>query len=219
MKNLLKYLDIKTILIILLGVALLLTTMCSHNKKPGEKVYIAGKPYEVLKHTIDTQYYPKEKLVIKKGDDIYHDKPIYVPIPSTIDTMEVVRNYFAKNTYKDTLQLGDTFGKKYINLGMITTIDTIQKNKILKRTWHSTVNLMKINELLIVKELPKRQVYIGFDSRLNTTDIFNAVGADVSLKSKKDVLYNVSVGVANTAATTTLTPYVGFGMQWKIKLW
>jgi len=207
MKNILKYIDIKTILILLLIVALLLSR-CSHDKKPGETVYIKGRPYQVLKHDIDTQYIPKEKIVFKTGKDIYHEKPIYIKIPLSIDTIQIINDYFAKNVYKDTLQLGDS-------LGMITVFDTIQKNNILNRTWHSTVNLMKIKELLIVKET-RNQVYVGFDTRLNSTDIFNSVGADIGLKTKRDMFYNVAVGVSNSS--TTLKPYLGFGMQWKIKL-
>lgn len=209
MKNLSK-LDVKTLLIIVLAVALLLMKMCGgETKKPGETIKIGGKKYEVLKHDIDTQYVPVTKIVTKKGKDIYHDTTIYVSLPMSFDTMEIIKNYFAKNTYRDTLKLDDS-------LGYIALLDTIQKNNILSRTWSSKVNKVTIKETTIVKEPAKNQLYVGINTTLNRVDIFSGVGMITTLKTKSDHMYNFGFGVMNSSNGGV--PYINGGLQWKIKL-
>lgn len=202
--------DLKTILIVILGVALLLTQMCSGGeKKPGERINVDGKEYELLKHKVDTQYIPVENIVVKEGKDIFHDTTIYVPLPPSIDTMEMIRNYLAMNIYKDSLRLDDS-------LGYIVISDTLQMNKIKTRKWETKINKTMITDIKIVKELPKNQVYIGFNTSLNRTDLIGSVGLNTTLKTKTDKMYNLGVGFMN--GSQGYTPYIGGGIQWKIKL-
>lgn len=203
-------LDLKTILIILLGSLLLLTQMCSGNRdKPGGVINVGGKNYQVLKHTVDTEYVPVEKIVIKRGKDIYHDTTIYVPLPVSFDTMEMVKNYLAMNVFKDSLILDDS-------LGFIVVSDTIQMNKIRTRVWDTKINKVKIRDNKIVTELPKNQVFIGFNTSVNKVDMIGSVGIGTTLKTKSDKLYNLNLGLMNTS--NGMSPYIGGGLQWKIRL-
>ena len=211
-----KFLNLKNIAIAVLVVIVLLEYFNPGGKMPGRTVRIDGKKYEVIKHDIDTFEVVKTKVVTKKGADIYHETIVEkeVVIPTIIDTAALLKDFFAKNVYKDTLRLPDS-------LGIVAVTDTITQNKILGRTFNASVKQREIKETLIVKELPKTQVYYGFNGGFNKADVVSNIGAGVIIKTKKDKIYQLGAGVANrvTDGTNgTLSPYVGAGVYWKIKL-
>ena len=208
-----KLLNFKNIVIAALIVFVLLEWFNPGGVMPGKKVFIAGKAYEVIKHDIDTIDIVKTKVVTKKGEDIYHETIKEVIIPTIVDTQALLHDYFAKNIYKDTLQLPDS-------LGTIAMIDTITQNKILGRTFNASVKQRTIKETTIVKELPKTQVYYGLTGGFNKADVVSNIGAGLLIKTKKDKIYNLGIGVSNrvTDGTNgTLSPYIGAGVYWKIK--
>jgi hypothetical protein len=210
-----KLLNLKNIAIAVLVVIVLLEYFNPGGKMPGRTVRIDGKKYEVIKHDIDTFEVVKTKVVTKKGADIYHETIVEkeVVIPAIVDTAALLKDFFAKNVYKDTLRLPDS-------LGMVAVTDTITQNKILGRTFNASVKQREIKETLIVKELPKTQVYYGFNGGFNKADVVSNVGAGVIVKTKKDKIYQLGAGVANRTVDGTngsLSPYVGAGVYWKIK--
>ena len=208
-----KLLNFKNIVIAALIVFVLLEWFNPGGVMPGKKVFIAGKAYELIKHDIDTIDIVKTKVVTKKGEDIYHETIKEVIIPTIVDTQALLHDYFVKNIYKDTLQLPDS-------LGTIAMIDTITQNKILGRTFNASVKQRTIKETTIVKELPKTQVYYGLTGGFNKADVVSNIGAGLLIKTKKDKIYNLGIGVANrvTDGTNgTLSPYIGAGVYWKIK--
>jgi len=208
-----KLLNFKNIVIAALIIFVLLEWFNPGGVMPGKKVFIAGKAYEVIKHDIDTIDIVKTKVITKKGEDIYHETIKEVIIPTIVDTQALLHDYFAKNIYKDTLQLPDS-------LGTIAMIDTITQNKILGRTFNASVKQRTIKETTIVKELPKTQVYYGLTGGFNKADVVSNIGAGLLIKTKKDKIYNLGIGVANrvTDGTNgTLSPYIGAGVYWKIK--
>jgi hypothetical protein len=208
-----KLLNFKNIAIVALILFVLLQWFNPGGVMPGKKVYIEGKAYEVIKHEIDTIDIVKTKVVTKKGEDIYHETIKEVVIPTIVDTQALLQDFFAKNIYKDTLQLPDS-------LGTIAMIDTITQNKILGRTFNASVKQRTIKETMIVKELPKTQVYYGITGGFNKEDVVSNIGAGLLIKTKKDKIYNLGIGVANrvTDGTNgTLSPYIGAGVYWKIK--
>jgi hypothetical protein len=208
-----KLLNLKNIAIALL-IVVVIFQQCGGNKtKTGEIVKVDGKKYELIKHEIDTFEVVKTKVVTKKGEDIYHETIKEITIPAIVDTQALLQDFFAKNIYKDTLQLPDS-------LGTIAMIDTITQNKILGRTFNASVKQRTIKETLIVKELPKTQVYYGLTGGFNKADVVSNIGAGLLIKTKKDKIYNLGIGVANrvTDGTNgTLSPYIGAGVYWKIK--
>jgi hypothetical protein len=208
-----KFLNLKNIAIVALILFVLLEWFNPGGVMPGKKVYIEGKAYEVIKHDIDTIDIVKTKVVTKKGEDIYHETIKEVVIPTIVDTQALLKDFFAKNIYKDTLQLPDS-------LGTIAMIDTITQNKILGRTFNASVKQRTIKETMIVKELPKTQVYYGLTGGFNKADVVSNVGAGLLIKTKKDKIYNLGIGVSNRVSdgtNGTLSPYIGGGVYWKIK--
>jgi hypothetical protein len=209
-----KLLNLKNIAIALL-IVIVVFQQCGGNKtKTGEIVKVDGKKYELIKHEIDTFEIVKTKVVTKKGEDIYHETIKEVIIPTIIDTQALLQDYFAKNIYKDTLQLPDS-------LGTVSLIDTITQNKILGRTFNASVKQRVIKETTIVKELPKTQVYYGFMGGFNKVDVVSSIGAGALIKTKKDKIYQLGIGVVNKVGSDgtngVLSPFINGGVYWKIK--
>lgn len=181
-----KKIDLKTIIIVGLIITILCLRFC--NVKPdGKIVTIDGKPYQVIKHTVDTLYVPTVQTVYKRGKDIYRDIPIYVELPGRIDTVEVITDYYSKVVYKDTLKLKDS-------LGYVSITDTIFKNSILGRVWDSHINKITVNDRMIVKELPKNEIYLGGNLALSSKS-FTSIGPSLMLKTKKERVFSVGVGL------------------------
>ena len=213
MKNLLNF---KNIAIAVLIIFVLLEWFNPGGVMPGKKVFIAGKAYEVIKHEIDTVDIVKTKVVTKKGEDIYHETIVEkeVIIPAVIDTMALLKDYYSKVLYKDTLILPDS-------LGIVALNDTISQNKILGRTFNASVKQRTIKETTIVKELPKTKLFYGLEGGFNKADFVSSVGAGVLINTKKDKIYQLGLGVNNktTDGTTgAFSPYIRGGVYWKIKL-
>jgi hypothetical protein len=212
-----KLLNLKNIAIAVLIAIILLEYFNPGGKMPGRTIRIDGKAYEVIKHEIDTVDVIKTKVVTKKGEDIYHETIVekQVVIPAVIDTMALLKDYYSKVLYKDTLHLPDS-------LGTVSLIDTISQNKIFGRTFSANVKQRTIKETTIVKELPKTQVYYGFTGGFNKADVVSNIGAGLLIKTKKDKIYQLGVGVSNKIGTDgtngALSPYIGGGVYWKIKV-
>ena len=211
-----KLLNFKNIVIAALIIFVLLEWFNPGGVMPGKKVFIAGKAYEVIKHDIDTIDIVKTKVVTKKGEDIYHETIVekQVVIPAVIDTMALLKDYYSKVLYKDTLTLPDS-------LGTVSLIDTITQNKILGRTFNANVKQRTIKETMIVKELPKTKVFYGLEGGFNKADFVSSVGAGVLINTKKDKIYQLGLGVNNQTTDGInggFTPYIRGGVYWKIKL-
>lgn len=211
-----KLLNLKNIAIVVLAIIFLIQ-YCNPGVIPGgKKIYIEGKPYEVIKHTIDTVEVEKTKVVTKKGKDIVHE---IIEHDTTIklidvDSAAILKDYLAKIIYKDTLVLDG-------GLGTIALTDTITKNRILGRTWDAKVKERTIKEELIVKEPARAQLYYGFNGGFNKEDVVSNIGAGVILKTKRDKLYQLGAGISNRVvegSTGKLSPYIGAGLYWKIKV-
>jgi hypothetical protein len=208
-----KLLNLKNIAIVLL-IVVVVFQQCGGNKKTtGEIIKVDGKKYELIKHEIDTFEIVKTKVVTKKGEDIYHETIKEVIIPTIVDTQALLHDYFAKNIYKDTLQLPDS-------LGTVSLIDTITQNKILGRTFNASVKQRTIKETTIVKELPKTKVFYGLEGGFNKADVVSHLGLGVLINTKQDKIFHLGLGVANRTTDGTsgaLAPYIGGGVYWKIK--
>lgn len=203
----LKKLDLKTILILSLIIVILLMRACSTTGDPkkGEMIKVNGKKYIVVKHDIDTIYKPVTQVVYRPGEVIFVDKPVYVQVPTNVDTAAILQDYYTKYPYKDTLKLTE-------GLGFIAINDTIFKNRILNRTFDSHVNKITIKETLYLEQPPKVMVFIGGVAGFDKVNIVNFVGPSLLIKNKKDKVYSIGIGYSN-AKTVSLQG----GIYWKIK--
>ena len=207
-----KFLNLKNIAIIAL-VALVAIKWLS----PSEKVYVEGKPYEVIKNTTDTVTVVNTKVVFKKGKTVYKkvivEKKIEVPTPILVDTMSILKGYYSKVSYKDTLLLSDS-------LGTVSILGTITQNKILDRTFNASIKQRTIKDTINIKELPKTKIYYGTEGGFNHTNFVSHLGVAVLVKTKKDRIYNLGVGYSSQVVGSKLqswTPYISTGMFWRVK--
>jgi len=171
-------------LIIAFLLIFILKSECGKPKGQGEIVKVDGKKYEVLKHTIDTQYVPVKIKGTK--DTIVEDTTIYVEVP-VMDSTELrkyVEEYYAKKVYNDTIKL--EYGKIYIH-------DTISTNKIINRAFAADLLIPTITDTKIVKELPKNQIYLGVRGDVTQGYSLFGVGPQIMLKTKKNKIYGVGV--------------------------
>ena len=198
-----KHFDLKTVVIVcLLGIILFQT--CGKNQTaPGKITKVDGKKYEVIKTIVDTEYVPEYKTRWKKGDSIPFEVIVHDTVPAVIDTLSILREYYLTRVYTDTFKL---------NYGQFRIKDTISQNKIVGRGYESDLLIPIQKEYTVVKELPKIQLYVGFDAAFNRVDGLGSFGPKVLIKSKKDQLYWIGAGLGLQG-----NPQVGLGMAWKVK--
>lgn len=200
-------LDLKTLVIFALIIIVILMRACdSSSTSPGETIKVDGKKYEVINRIVDTVNVPVKTIEYRKGKNIYIDSLIYVQVPVKVDTSSILKDYYAKRIYIDTLKLKD-------GLGYIIVNDTVSQNTLLGRMWDAQVNKTTIKEQVIVKELPKNQVYIGLVGGFDNVNIVNFAGPSLVLKTKTDKMYSIGVGYSGNKTVS-----IQGGIYWKIKL-
>lgn len=200
-------LDLKTLVIFALIIIVILMRACDGSStNPGETIKVDGKKYEVINRIVDTVNVPVKTIEYRKGKNIYIDSLIYVQVPVKVDTSSILKDYYAKRIYIDTLKLKD-------GLGYIIVNDTVSQNTLLGRMWDAQVNKTTIKEQVIVKELPKNQVYIGLVGGFDNVNIVNFAGPSLVLKTKTDKMYSIGVGYSGNKTVS-----IQGGIYWKIKL-
>ena len=200
--------DIKIVIITILAFVILGMKLFPGDNGDAKIIKVGGKKYQVVKTIVDTQYVNTNKILYRDGKTIYKEKPIFINLPADIDTLKILKDYYSKVVYNDTLKLDN-------NLGVITIKDTLYKNSILNRRWETNINKVVVKETNIVTELPKYQLLIGGNGGVTTTNnVF--IGPSIMLKTKKDTYINVSVGVG---FDKLMVYQVGIHKPLKFKLW
>ena len=181
-----------------------------HNKPKKEIVLkeIPSKP-ELIHDTI-----PQEVPVYLPGELILKDTTIYVTTIEKVDTAAILSNYLVFNTTKDTLKLANNQGFVYLN-------QTVNQNRIVERTFSATIKPKIVRETPPPPPPVRNQVFGGLNGAISKEDWVNSIGLGLILKTKKDHLYNINLGVANRTVdgiSGEFRPYIGGGVYWKIKL-
>jgi hypothetical protein len=208
MIELLKKLDFKTLMILCLIIIILLLRMCdgeSNEVKKGDTIKVNGKKYEVVDHKRDTTYITRDSIIYKKGKDIKVEVKVPVYVPANVDTQEILKDYFSRRFYIDTLDLGQK--------SFVIVKDTITENKILSRVFESSITERIINDTLFLVEPPKRQMFVGFQMGFDKKDIINYGGLSLIYKDKKDKLFGLGLGINSNGRPTIMG-----NMNWKIQL-
>ncbi len=208
MIELLKKLDFKTLMILCLIIIILLLRMCdgeSNEVKKGDTIKVDGKKYEVVDHKRDTTYITRDSIIYKKGKDIKVEVKVPVYVPANVDTQEILKDYFSRRFYIDTLDLGQK--------SFVIVKDTITENKILSRVFESSITERIINDTLFLVEPPQRQMFVGFQMGFDKKDIINYGGLSLIYKDKKDKLFGLGLGINSNGRPTIMG-----NMNWKIQL-
>lgn len=188
-----KYLGtIQSLLIVVLVIMVLFQSQCSKKPTVEPEVIVTIETKWDTVEVVQTEYVPKwkTKLVVE-----------YDTIPSDIDTILILKDYYAKYSYTDTLTL-DTLGFLVLN-------DTITMNSILSRSFVSNI---KIPTTTITKEiyLNKREFYWGLGLQ-GQTDQLNYLGGELMYKNKQKNMLGLGLGV-----NQDLQPVLSGRIYWKI---
>jgi hypothetical protein len=140
------------------------------------------------------------------------EKLVEVPVNQLVDTLGILKIYYAKNTFPNTLTLPN-------GVGTISLVDTISQNKVIGRSFTTNIKQKIVKEIIIEKEEPKTKYYGGFNFGMNSADFVSHISTGVMIKTKKEKIYSLNIGVTNRTidgTSGTFTPYIGMGTYWKI---
>ena len=170
-------------------------------------------PFEV--HDTTEIEVPVEVEVLYEVKVPYEVK-VEVPVIQSVDTAQILKSHFAKIQYKDVLKLPN-------NQGTITITDTIANNTIVNRKFIADVKRMIINDTIYTQIPRKTEAYLGLDVKFDKPNVINIIGLSMLFKNKDDRhLYKLGVGVTNRVddggTNGKLTPFIGGGVYWKLKL-
>ena len=173
--------NIQFLLIVVLVVLLLLQRSCTSDPTIIEPTIITKVETKWDTITINKiEYVPKwvEKIVT-----VYENDTIIINTP--IDTLEVLKEYYAKNVYVDKIVLD--------SLGVVTVTDTISQNRIFSRQIKSDI-LIPTKTLTQEIYLNNREFYWGLNIAGRSSHI-NYLGGGILYKSKRKNIYGLGIGV------------------------
>ena len=204
-----KILDIRHFIILFL---LIVCFLLQHNE-PKKEIVIQKVPSEPeLIHDTITE----EVIVYEPGETILKlkDTTIYVTTTEKVDTSAILRDFLVYNTSLDTLKLTN-------NQGFVYLTQTTNRNRIVDRKFSATIKPKIVRETPPPPPPIRNQAFFGINGAVSKEDWVNSIGLGLILKTKKDHLYQVNLGVANRTVdgvSGELRPYIGGGVYWKVKV-
>lgn len=183
--------NIQTLLIVALVIIILFMRDCRGGNDPIEPKVITKVEVKWDTLKIDSLVYvPKWKT------KIIHDT-----IPSDVDTLSILKDYYTKYFYTDTLNL-DSLGSIIIN-------DTISKNSILSRKIQPNV-LIPTTTIINTVYINENEFYLGVGLQGKTNQL-NYLGGEMLWRSKKRNVYGFGLGV-----NQDFQPVLSTRMYWRI---
>jgi hypothetical protein len=119
----------------------------------------------------------KNKYIEKWYTKIFHDT-LKLTTPVKIDTSEVVKLYYSKYYFSDTLTNGDTTNRVKVILN-----DVVTQNKIVNRSALFNYQFTTKDVTKVYTQNPRTELYIG-------PNIGEGVGISAALKTKSNHLYD-----------------------------
>lgn len=188
--------NIQNILIVVLVVIILIMRSCSG----GSNDNVITEPTTITKIEVS---YDTIETVIKEYVPQWRDKIIIETdtIPAEVDTLSILKNYYAKYIYTDTLKI-DTIGYAIVN-------DTITQNTIASRNVTTNFLIPTITQTNTVY-INKNEIYWGLGLQ-GRKDQLNYLGGELLFRSKTKNVYGFGLGI-----NENLQPVLSGRMYWKI---
>ena len=196
--------NIQPVLIVVLIVVIILQRNCSgpsvNLNLPNNNTLAEGAVITKIETKWDTLTLDSLVYVPKWNTKIEYQTE-YETITQDIDTLSILKDYYSKYFYSDTIDL-DSFGSIVIN-------DTITKNSIITRKVKPTLH---IPTTTITRDslITKRELYYGLGLAANKQQ-FSYVGGELLYRSRRKHIYGVGIGVNNE-----LQPVFSGRIMWKI---
>ena len=204
---------------------------CDTENNNKELINVDGKDYELLEQKVDTVFVEKE-VIIEKYIPKYITKEVIkeVEIPADVDSLAIIKEYFASYKVIDTLNLEYDFpteitnvdgNKPSSNLGFGVLTDVISQNSIQSREIEWNFKIPTVYNTTIVKELPKNEWYVGFGGGFDKPNFLNNIRGSLMLRTKKFKVFTLDLGLSNQVqdpiiGTSKLEPFIGGSMYWKL---
>jgi len=194
--------DIRNLIILVLIVVILLLRQCSGDGgeiTPSEPTIVTKVETKYDTITIDKKVYvPKWKTkIVTQVDSILVNTPI--------DTLEVLKDYYAKNVFVDKIELD--------SLGFVTITDTIWKNTLFNRLVESEI-IIPTTTVTQTEYINPREFYIGFGLN-GTSKQFNYVGGSILYRTRKKQAFGLGIGLNDQ-----FQPIISTQFLWKLgKKW
>tara|TARA_B100000900_G_scaffold86458_1_gene70148 strand:+ start:395 stop:994 length:600 start_codon:yes stop_codon:yes gene_type:complete len=190
--------DIRNLIILVLIIVILLLRQCSGDGgeiTPSEPTIVTKVETKYDTITIDKKVYvPKWKTkIVTQVDSILVNTPI--------DTLEVLKDYYAKNVFVDKIELD--------SLGFVTITDTIWKNTLFNRLVESEL-IIPTTTVTQTEYINPREFYIGFGLN-GTSKQFNYVGGSILYRTRKKQAFGLGIGLNDQ-----FQPIISTQFLWKL---
>jgi hypothetical protein len=190
--------DIRNLIILVLIIVILLLRQCSGDGgeiTPSEPTIVTKVETKYDTITIDKKVYvPKWKTkIVTQVDSILVNTPI--------DTLEVLKDYYAKNVFVDKIELD--------SLGFVTITDTILKNTLINRLVESEI-IIPTTTVTQTEYINPREFYIGFGLN-GTSKQFNYVGGSILYRTRKKQAFGLGIGLNDQ-----FQPIISTQFLWKL---
>ena len=190
--------DIRNLIILVLIIVILLLRQCSGDGgeiTPSEPTIVTKVETKYDTITIDKKVYvPKWKTkIVTQVDSILVNTPI--------DTLEVLKDYYAKNVFVDKIELD--------SLGFVTITDTIWKNTLFNRLVESEI-IIPTTTVTQTEYINPREFYVGFGLN-GTTKQFNYVGGSILYRTRKKQAFGLGIGLNDQ-----FQPIISTQFLWKL---
>jgi hypothetical protein len=211
-----KYLNVKNFTIVILIILLFLAFFNPGGYLPNRtNIMVDSIPYAVH-DTISVDNLVEVEVEVEVPVEVEVEKRVEVPVLTPVDTNEILKVYFAKIQHKEVLTLPN-------NQGIVTITDTISKNNIVNRKFIADIKRMIVKDTIYTQIPRKNEAYLGIDAKFDKPNVVNIIGLSMLFKNKDDNhMYRLGVGVTNRTddqgSTGKLTPFIGGGVYWKVKL-
>jgi len=163
------------VILVLIGIVLYLKGCESGTPIEPKVITKVEVRYDTIE-TIKETYVPKWRTKIITEIDTFQ---------APIDTLNVLRDYYAKHYYQDTIDLD--------SLGLVVINDTITQNKIASRSINSSINV-PITTIYRDTYLNPRELYwgVGLSGRASG---LNYIGGELLYKGRNSQAFGAGVGV------------------------
>jgi hypothetical protein len=190
--------DIRNLIILVLIIVILLLRQCSGDGgeiTPSEPTIVTKVETKYDTITIDKKVYvPKWKTkIVTQVDSILVNTPI--------DTLEVLKDYYAKNVFVDKIELD--------SLGFVTITDTIWKNTLFNRLVESEI-IIPTTTVTQTEYINPREFYVGFGLN-GTSKQFNYVGGSILYRTRKKQAFGLGIGLNDQ-----FQPIISTQFLWKL---
>ena len=190
--------NFKNLIILVLIIVIIFLRQCSGDgveNTPSEPTIITKVETKYDTITIDKKVYvPKWKTkIVTQVDSILVNTPI--------DTLEVLKEYYAKNVFVDKIELD--------SLGFVTITDTIWMNTLFNRQVNSDI-IIPTTTVTQTKYINQREFYVGFGLN-GTSKQFNYVGGSLLYRTKKKQAFGLGIGLNDE-----FQPIISTQFLWKL---